>query len=208
MQIRRYIVLISLLSIFFTGTSQITSFLGVHGYPTLGKTRASNTALSVGYGAGLTFVFWEHEDWFIKSGADYLSRSSKVFELPRYFEVPAGQELQRIDMRYTQNDINIPFAVYYLPYRKKGNAIIVMGGMDVMYTMQSKYDHEEYGSVVFAAEEIDQNVKIGFSLGAGYQREFSDVLFLNILPTLNLDVKSDKPFTSFGLTLEMIYGIY
>ncbi len=208
MQIRRYIFLISLLSIFFTGTSQITSFIGARAYPTIGKTRASNSSMSVGYGAGITYIFWEYEDWFIKTGADYLSRSSQVNELPRYFQVPFGQELQKIDMRYTQNDINIPIAVYYLPYREKGNAVIVMGGMDVMYSMETKYEHEVYGSALFSGEDIDQHIKIGFSFGAGYQREFSDVLFLNVLPTMNLDIRSDKPFISFGLTLEMIYGFY
>ena len=31
-----------------------------------------------------------------------------------------------------------------------------MGGMDVMYTIESKYDHDLYGTVSFAGEDIDQ----------------------------------------------------
>ncbi len=77
-----------------------------------------------------------------------------------------------------------------------------------MYTLQVEYQHDIYGSHIISGKDTDQQIKMGFTIGAGYQRKFSDILFLNITPTLSLDIRSDKPFTAFGLSLEMIYGVY
>ncbi len=208
MQTRKFVLLTCFLSVFLSGTSQITSFIGASAYSTLSKTRTSDASFAIGYGAGISYVFWENDEWFIKSGADFISRSSNIVDLPRYFDVTGDQGLVEIGQLYNQKNIVVPIAVYFIPWKKKKNAILVMGGMNIMYTIQSKYQNDTYGTHVLSADDIDHNVKVGFLLGAGYQREFSDVLFLNIFPTLNIDIRSDDPFTTFGLTLEMIYGVY
>lgn len=208
MYFRKYLIVIALLLLANAGTAQITSFVGARAYPSYGKTRVYDGSMALGYGAGITYVFWEYNNWFIKTGADFLSRTSTIQDIPRYYEVPRGLELVRTDVLYKQQDISVPIYIYYLPWEKKGNAILVVGGMDVMYTIQTNYEHDTFGSVSFDGADIDNKVKAGFTLGAGYQRELTDIMFLNVYPTINLDIRSDKPFTSFGLTLEWIYGIY
>ncbi len=208
MHFRKVFIAVLFLLIVSTGSAQINSFVGAMAFPTIGKTRVYDGSMALGYGGGITYVFWEYKEWFIKSGAEFISRSSMIRDIPRHFEVPSGSELVLTDVNYQQQDLAIPIAVYYLPYEKKGNAVLVMGGMNVMYSIREKYMHDTYGSVVFSGEDIENEVKIGFTLGAGYQRELSNIMFLNVFPTFNMEIKANKPFTSIGLTVELIYGIY
>ncbi|MFC2129311.1 hypothetical protein ACFLQX_00875 [Bacteroidota bacterium] len=208
MQFRRFTLIVCMLSIYMTSSAQITSFVGGRVYPTFGKTRVYDGSFALGYGAGFTYVFWEYDAWFIKAGVDFVSRSSNIVDIPRYFEVPLSEELVTVDIHYTQQDIDLPVALYYRLYEQRDNAFIVMGGMDIIYTLRTLYQHDTYGKSIVIGDDNKQRINIGFSLGAGYQREISNIFFINILPTINLDIRSEKPFTYFGLTVEMIYGIY
>jgi len=208
MHYRRIFLIVTLLYLSLSGFSQITSFVGGSVFPSISKTRNDNTSFSPGLGGGITYVFWEYPNWFIRTGMEYVSRSSGVYEIPRYFDLTEGNPLEKTDMVFTQQNIVVPISLYYIPFRKKGNAMLVLGGMDIFYVSRMKFKHDDYGLATLSGTDIDQQIIAGLTLGAGYQRELSDILFINIYADMDMDIRADRPFQSFELKIELIYGIY
>jgi len=42
----------------------------------------------------------------------------------------------------------------------------------------------------------------------GYQRQLDKHMFLNFIPSYNIDLRGDRAFNSITLSAELIFGIY
>lgn len=208
MKINRTILIVLLLTGSMVSSAQIESFIGGSITPGISKVRSSNSTFSASYGGGFSYVFWDNPAWYVKSGLEYYKRTSGIREIPKHFTVPPAELFVPVEMVFEQSDLVIPIQAFF-PFRdRKGNALLLAGGLEVMYTIQQKYQHDVYGDAVFSGADINTKVNTGIMFGAGYQREISDDLYFNVFPSFNFDIRSDKVFSGFELTLEILYGVY
>jgi hypothetical protein len=198
------------LFLFYAGnlSAQISSFIGISLTPGFSSTRSVNASYAASYSGGVDYILWENPGWYLKTGLEFQSRNSGVREIPKYFEVDPEDIFTPVDMKYGELNVLIPLQGFFPLLKKKDNAMLLAAGMEIMITLEERFVHDVYGKASVNGEDINKAFKTGIMLGAGYQRELSDILFLNIYPSVNLDIKADRPFTSFELTIELLYGVY
>ncbi|MEA3460224.1 MAG: hypothetical protein U9R49_00005, partial [Bacteroidota bacterium] len=117
-------------------------------------------------------------------------------------------EDDKIDITYTEQTIGIPLTIYFRPYEWGANTLLITGSLKTMYVASLKETSEEYGEIVLKGTDLNTRIKTGVGIGVGYQRQLDKHMFLNLIPSYNLDLRGDQAFTSVTLTLEMIFGVY
>lgn len=208
MPVNKYLIALSILLFGVSVNAQITSFAGVTINGSLSSTRAATASYLPGYSGGIDYILWEYPEWYLKTGLHISFRNSAILEIPKYFDVSTEELFTPTDIQYSERNLLIPIQGFFPLLNRKENTLLIGAGLEMMYTIREKYIHDNFGEVSFQGEDIDKPFKTGVMLGAGYQRELSDIMFLSVYPSVNLDVKADRPFTSFELTLELFYGVY
>lgn len=188
--------------------AQINLYLGGNLEANYSWIRGDDHTFEPGFGGGFSFVYWEFEYWFLKAGLNYTNRSSTHLDYPDPFGVePLGPD-DKINISTTEQTLGIPLTVYFRPYESGANSLLLAVTSRTQIVVNLKEQAEGYDDVVLGWSEVNTRTKTSFGLGVGYQRQLDKHMFLNILPTYNMDLRSDRPFNSFILTAELIFGVY
>lgn len=203
------IILISILAFISLGVhSQITSYLGASATAGITQIRnTNNTTYGLAYTAGISYALWEFPGWYLKSGLGFTSRYSGLQDIPKYWVNPEDP-FTRIDINYNQLDLSLPIQGFFPVFQHKNHTLLLLGGLEMFYTLREQYQNDNYGIATVTGVSIETPIKTGLMFGAGYQYQFNDITYLNIFPSMNFDIRSDRRFTSFLLTAELLIGVY
>ena len=153
-------------------------------------------------------MYWEDEYWFLKTGLGYNFRTSSILEFADVFGVaPVGPD-DKIRITYEEHVLGVPIAFYFRPLESGGNTLLLTASLNSMIVTGLKASSEEYGEVALKGTDVKYRVKANLGLGVGYQRQLDEHMFLNIVPSFNIDLRGDKTFNSFTITAELIFGVY
>jgi len=188
--------------------AQINTFAGASFTPSFTGVRSDDASFRPGYSAGFSYIYWDFTNWFIKSGINYSFRSSEILDYPEYFTNVYNNPPVPVRMVYDQRSLAVPLTAYFAFYNRNENALLVTAGMELLLTTSVTYTHDTYGSSTLRSADLDNRFKTQLGLGVGYQRELTNFLYLNLVPSFYMDIRSDRPFNTIRLTMELIYGIY
>jgi hypothetical protein len=206
--IKRAIYLAVFLLFSVTSLAQINVYMGGNLQGNVSWIRGDEATGEPGFGTGVSFVYWEFEYWFLKTGIDYNLRNSSVLDYPDVFEItPEGPE-DKIRISYREHTVGIPISFYFRPFESGGNTLLLTATLNTMVVAGLQAKSEEYGAYALKGTDIKNRVKSSFGLGVGYQRQLDEHMFLNLLPSYNMDFRGDKAFNSLVFTAELIFGIY
>ncbi len=206
--IKRAIYLAVFLLFSVTSLAQINVYMGGNLQGNVSWIRGDEATGEPGFGAGVSFVYWEFEYWFLKTGIDYNLRNSSILDYPDDFEIiPVGPE-DKIRISYTEHTVGIPISFYFRPLESGGNTLLLTATLNTMVVAGLKAKSEEYGENALKGTDIKNRVKSSFGLGVGYQRQLDEHMFLSLVPSYNMDFRGDKAFNSITFTAELIFGIY
>ncbi len=201
------VVFLTLISLQHT-VAQINTFIGASVTPSFTGVRSDEASFRPGFSTGFTYVYWDFTNWFFKSGLNYSFRSSEILDYPQYFTNVYNNPPVPVRLVYDQRNLAVPLTAYFAFYNRNQNALLVTAGMELLVTTSVTYTHETYGSSTLKRASLDNRFKTQLGLGVGYQRQLTDFLYLNLVPSFYMDIRSDRPFNSIRLTMELIYGIY
>jgi hypothetical protein len=170
--------------------------------------RGDNPTLEPGFGGGFSFVYWEYEYWYVKTGVEYSMKSSSSLRYPEDFNEPVTTPDDKVQISYREQSVSIPVAVYFRPYESGANALLISGSLSLMYVAHLKESTDEFGELALTGGDIKQMFKTNLGIGAGFQRQLDRHTYLNIIPSFNLDIRSPRAYQSITLTAELIFGIY
>jgi hypothetical protein len=188
--------------------AQINVFMGGNLQGNYSWIRGDEPVLEFGFGGGLNFVYWEYEYWFLKAGLDYYNRSSTVLEYPDDYGVEPQDAEDKINISYTEHSVGIPLTFYFRPYERRASALLLTASLTTMFVTSLKENSKEYGEVFMKGSELKPMIKSNVGFGVGYQRQLDKNMFLNIVPSFNLDLRGHAAFNSITLTTELIFGLY
>jgi hypothetical protein len=188
--------------------AQINIYLGGNLQGNYSWIRGDEPAFRPGFGGGFSFVYWEYEYWFIKAGLDYAYKSSSCLNYPEDYGVPVADPDDKIRITYNEQSVGIPLTIYFRPYEEGENTLLLTGTLELMYVVRLKESSGEYGELVVTGNEVENRTKTNLGLGVGYQRQLARYTYLNIVPSFNLDLRSNRPFSSINLTAELLFGVY
>jgi len=208
MRIRRAVYILALLFLTSAAWAQINIYLGGNLQGNYSWIRGDEHTFKPGFGGGLSFVYWEYEYWFIKSGLDYIYESASCLRLPEEYDVPIESPDAKINITYTEQAVGLPLTVYFRPYESGSNTLLITGTLEMMYVAHLKENSAEYGEIVIKGNKIKTRTKTNLGIGVGYQRELDKHMFLNIVPSFNFDLRAARPYNSFRLTAEIVFGVY
>jgi hypothetical protein len=208
MVLKRTIFLLLLIPLSFNAFSQINIFLGGNLQGNYSWVRGDEHTYHPGFGGGFSFVYWEYEYWFLKAGIDYSYKKSSSLQLPENYEVPITGPEDKVQITFTEQSIGIPLTVYFRPYEWGDNSLLVTGSLEMMFVAHLKEDTREYGELVLSGNQVSTRTKTNVGVGAGYQRQLDQHIFLNIYPSFKMDIRADRAFNTINLTAELIFGIY
>lgn len=203
-------VLISVI-LFFLAISlkaQINLFLGGNLQGNYSWLRGDEQTFQPGFGGGISFVYWEYEYWFLKTGLDYTYKTSSALLYPDDFDEPVTRPEDKVQITFTEQQVGIPLTVYFRPYESGASTLLITGSFALMYTAHLKESTEELGDLVFKGAEIKSPIKTSLGIGVGFQRQLDRQTYLNIIPSFNFDIRSPRAYQSVTLTAELIFGIY
>jgi hypothetical protein len=80
--------------------------------------------------------------------------------------------------------------------------------MNTMVIVGLRENSEEFGELKLKGTDMQTHVKLNLGFGIGYQHQLDKNIYLNILPSYNMDLRSERAFNSLTLTAELIFGIY
>jgi len=189
-------------------SAQVSNYFGGALNSGISKIRKSTASVSYSFGGGFSYVLWEYPEWYLKTGLEFQVLTSGVYEIPKYFDVPSEDAYTRVDMHFSQQEVFLPIMGFFPVFGNKNHSALLCAGMGVSYILSEGYSLEGYDRIRLTGSDIERHYKTGVLAGAGYQRRYSDYLYLNIFPVMHLDLKAIKPFTSFNLTIELVYGAY
>jgi len=188
--------------------AQINVYMGGNLRGSVTTIRGDETTSNPGIGVGASFVYWEFEYWFLKTGLDYYYRTSSILDYPDVFGVdPVGPD-DKIRITYVEHAAGVPISWYFRPFESGGNTLLVTASLNTLIVAGFKASSEEYGEAALKGTDVKQRVKANLGLGVGYQRQLDKHMFLNIVPSYNMDLRGDKTFNSFTITAELIFGVY
>jgi hypothetical protein len=190
------------------GQAQINVYMGGNLQGNYSWIRGDEPVMDFGFGGGVNFVYWEYEYWFFKAGLDYYNRNSTVLDYPDDFGIEPENADDRINISYTEHAVGIPLTVYFRPFERGANTLLLTGSLTPRFVVALKQDSEEYGEIVLKGSQLKTKVKSNVGIGVGYQRQLDKHMFLNIVPSFNVDLRGDVAFNSITLTTELIFGIY
>lgn len=206
--IRRALFLAAFMAFSLTAGAQINLYVGGNLQANYSWLRGDEQTFKPGFGGGFSFVYWEHEYWFLKAGIDYTYKSSSVLDYPDDYGIePTGPD-DKVHITFTEQAVGIPLTIYFRPYESGANTLLITGTMQTNIVVSLKEDTEEYGELVLKGNQIKARTKTKLGVGVGYQRQLDEHLFLNIVPSFNVDLRSVRAFNSITLTAELIFGIY
>lgn len=206
--IKRVIHIVVFLFFATAAGAQINIFMGGNLQGNYSWLRGDEPTFRPGFGGGFSFVYWEYEYWFIKAGLDYHYKSSSSLVYPDDYDVDITDPEDRIHIRYTEQTIGVPLALYVRPFESGENTLLIVGKLETMLVVHLKEDSDEFGEVVRKGTEVKSRMKTGLGLGVGYQRQLDKQLYMNIYPSFNLDIRGHRAFNSITLTAEIILGVY
>lgn len=208
MRIKRSAYTLALLVLTITASAQVNIYLGGNLQGNYSWVRGDEHTFKPGFGGGFSFVYWEYEYWFIKAGLDYIYKSSSCLHFPEEYDVPIESPDDRISITYTEQAAGVPLTVYFRPWESGFNTLLVTGTLEMMFVAHLKENSAEFGEIVIAGNEIKTRTKTSLGIGVGYQRQLDRHIFLNIVPSFNLDLRASRPYNSFNLTAEVLFGVY
>ena len=188
--------------------AQINMYVGGNLQVNYSWIRGGDATREPGFGAGVSFIYWEYEYWFLKAGIDYTHLSSSMLDYPDDFDIVPEDENDKINITFSEHDIGIPLTIYFRPYEWGANTLLIAGTLKPIYVASVKESSEEYGDIVLKGTDMDTRVKTNVCIGFGYQRQLDKQMFLNIVPSYNVDLRGYKSFNSITLSIELIFGIY
>ncbi len=198
----------SFLLISVTSGAQINIYLGGNLQGNYSWIKGDESTLQPGFGGGLSFVYWEYEYWFLKAGVDFNSVSSSRLDYPEVYGVPITDPDDKINITFHEKSIGVPLTIYFRPYESGDNTLLIAGTLKTTYVVHLKENSEEYGEIVLKGDDMNSRLKTNVGIGVGYQRQLDEHVFLNILPTFNVDIRADRAFNSITLTAELLFGVY
>ena len=189
--------------------AQINVYMGGNLQGNYSWIRAGDEPLmEFGFGGGVNFIYWEYEYWFLKAGLDYYNKNSTVLNYPDDFGIEPEDAEDKINISYTEQSIGIPLTVYFRPYEWGANTLLVTGSLTTMYIVSLKENSEEYGEITLKGNDLQTKIKSNVGIGVGYQRQLDKHMFLNVVPSFNIDLRGHVIYNSITLTTELIFGIY
>lgn len=206
--LKRSLYLIAFLLISMAGQSQINVFMGGNLQGNYSWIRGDEAVMEFGFGGGLNFVYWEYEYWFLKAGLDYYNRRSTILAYPYDYGVEPEYAGDKINISHLQHAVGIPVVFYFRPYEWRANTLLLTGSLTTMFVAGLKETSEEYGEIMVKGDKLKSRVNSSVGLGIGYQRQLDKHVFLNIVPSFNVDLRGHVAFNSITLTTELIFGIY
>ena len=201
-----YLVVFLILSV--ASSAQINIFLGGNLNGNYSWIRGDEHTYEPGYGGGISLAYWEHEYWYLKAGLDYNRRSSAVLDYPDYYGIVPEDENDRISIRYVEQAVGLPLTFCFRPIEKGASTLLITASLNTLVVAGMKLDSEEYGEYKLKGTEIKKRVKSSVGIGVGYQRQLDKNLYLNIVPSYNIDLRGDKTFNSLVLSVEVLFGVY
>ena len=208
MMLKRALYLIVFLFISVASHAQVNMYLGGNLQGNYSWIRGGDASKEPGFGAGLSFIYWEHEYWFLKAGIDYNHMTSTMLDYPDDYGIVPENEDDKINITYTEQDIGIPITFYFRPYERGANTLLIAGTLKTIFIASLKENSEEYGEIALKRSDLDSQIKTSVGIGLGYQRQLDKHMFLNIIPSYNIDLRGYKAFNSITLSAEFIFGIY
>jgi hypothetical protein len=200
------------LVVFLTGSiasqAQINMYLGGNLQGNYSWIRGDGATKEPGFGAGVSFIYWEYEYWFLKAGIEYNYLNSTILDYPDDYGIIPEDENDKINITYTEHGIGIPITIYFRPYEWGANTILITGSLKPIFVASQKANSEEYGEIVLKGTDLKTRIKTNVGIGVGYQLQLDKHMFLNIIPSYNIDLRGDKTFNSITLSAEFIFGIY
>ena len=188
--------------------AQINVFMGGNLQGHYSWIRGDEPVMEFGFGGGFNFVYWEYEYWFLKAGLDYYNLNSTALAYPDDFGVEPEDAEDKINIRYTEHAVGIPLIFYFRPYESRANAMLLTGSLSTLFVAGLKENSEEYGETVVKGAALKPMIKSRVGIGVGYQRQLDKHMFLNIVPSFNVDLRGHVAFNSVSLTMELIFGVY
>lgn len=208
MKLKKVVYLAVFLLVSVAAQAQINVYVGGNLQGNYSWIRGDNPTGDIGFGGGASFIYWEYEYWFLKAGLDYYHKTSSVMDYPDDFGVEPENADDKINITFKENTIGIPLTVYFRPYEWGANTLLLTGSLTILYVINMKEYSEEYGELALKGSDLKTRVKANVGIGVGYQRQLDQHMFLNIVPSYNIDLRGDRSFNSITLTAELIFGIY
>jgi len=208
MALKRVLYIFGFLLLASTAGAQINIYIGGNLQGNYSWLREDEHSFDPGFGGGLSFVYWEYEYWFLKTGLDYVFKSSSALVYPDDYDVEITGPDDKINIEYSEQALGVPLTIFFKPYESGDNALLIAGTLQMMITTRIKENSEEFGEVIRGGADIKSRVKTNLGIGVGYQRQLDRNLYLNIYPSFNFDLRAYRPFTSISLTAELLFGVY
>jgi len=205
---KRALYLIVFLISSMASQAQVNMYLGGNVQGNYSWIRGGDATKEPGFGGGLSFIYWEYEYWFLKAGIEYNHMTSTMLDYADDYGVVPENEDDKINITYTEQNIGIPLTIYFRPFEWGANTLLIAGTLKTTFVASLKENSEEYGEIVLKGTDLGSRVKTGVGVGVGYQRQLDKHMFLNIIPSYNLDLRGYKAFNSITLSAEFIFGIY
>jgi hypothetical protein len=137
-----------------------------------------------------------------------MQRSSAVLDYPDDYGIVPEDENDKIHITYLEQTVGIPLTFCFRPIESRGNTMLITGSLNTLVVAGMQLDSEEYGEHRLKGTDIKTRLKSSVGIGIGYQRQLDKNLYLNIVPSYNIDLTGDKAFNSIILSAEVIFGIY
>ena len=208
MTFKRAVYAITFLLISISAGAQINLYLGGNLQANYSWIRGADPTYSPGFGAGFSFVYWEYEYWFIKAGLDYTYKSSSCLHYPDDYDVPITDPDDKVNITFSEQCVGIPLTIYFRPYESGANSLLITGSLEMMFVAHLKENAEEYGELILKGNDIKSRMKSNVGFGLGYQRQLDNHMYLNIVPSFNMDIRAARPCNSIKLTVELLFGVY
>ena len=188
MFLKRAVFLLVFLIASVAAQAQINIFLGGNIQGNYSWIRGEEPTKEPGFGAGVSFIYWEYEYWFLKAGIDYVYKTSSIMDYPDNFGVEPEDADDKIRTSYMEQTVGIPLTAYFRPWEQGPNSILLSGTLNTIIVANLKLNSEEYGELVKKGTDVKTRLKSNVGIGVGYQRQLDKHKFLNIIPSAYLDV--------------------
>ncbi len=208
MVLKKSLYLLVLILLSGSAGAQINLYVGGNLQGNYSWMRGDEPTFEPGFGGGFSFVYWEYEYWFLKAGINYVAKSSSHLDYPDDYGVPITDPNDKVQISFAEQAIGIPLTLYYRPIESGDNTLLLTGTLEMMLVTHLKEYTEEFGELVLKGGDVTSRTKTNLGFGVGYQRQLDQHMFLNIIPSFNVDIRSARAFNSITLTAELIFGVY